>query len=553
VRGLFAALICASGIVAPVVIKAITYTHFVRPDGSATSTCTQTEPCSLARAAALAGGRDMPPGSVVLVQYGADGVYSQGALNFAGSGSAGNPIMFIGENGVRLTGTRFKPDPRAWTRVPGRKYTYQLDWDEQKNFTSSNPAQRPPVPNWRPIVVEDRRPPFTTPARRQFALEFPPRYSNRISVDQVEAQSCTHWNDIANNKVYVHTCDDGPPSDQNNLHLSSTGWGSIVISGDYLWFENIAMEHASSSGGGGLRVNQSADGTVLKRITARAVDVILRGTNTVAEDLDISHVILQGNHRNQCYDANPDFGVGECWNAAGEGKPLYVGVEGSSASAGQVVRRARVHRSWNGATVAGPNTIEDSTFWGFANHTFASGGHGGTVRRNVFLNGQDSFYNEGTDFDDLTVENNVFVDGVLFWVSRDGKGGTPPSGWRFRYNIASSIVYDDKTYPAVTSDCNLYIPLSADAGNLMRVVGTEGRAGASYQTLAHVQDATRLEGRSMTLPYTKWTDGTLFRRFRGEMFTDFDFQPAEGASLNVCGRRVGPYSVEAPGALRIFY
>ena len=551
-RRLVVVVACTCGIVGPFVVNAISYTHFVRPDGSATSACTQAEPCSLARAASLAGGGDMPPGSVVLVQYGRDGVYSQAALTFAGSGSPGNPIRFIGEDGVRLTGTRFKPAVNAWTRVPGTKYTYQLEWDEQRNFRSSNPAQRPPVPNWRPIVVEDRRPPFDTPARK-FTLDFPPRYSNRTSIEQVEAQSCTHWNDTVNKKVYVHMCDDGPPSDANNLYLSSIGWGSVVITGDYLWFENIALEHASSSGGGGLRVNQSATDTVLRKITARAVDVILRGTNTLAEDLDVSHVYLQGTHRTQCYDANPDFGVGECWNAGSEGKPLYVGLEGSSASFGQVVRRAHVHRSWNGVTVAGPNTIEDSTFWGFANHTFSSGGFGATIRRNVFMNGQDSFYIASTDFDDLTVEHNIFVNGTLFWVSNDGKGGTPPTGWRFRYNIVPSIVYEDKTFPAVTAECNLYIPRSADQTSLIRVVRTDGRAGVSYRTLAEVQATTRQEVGSIELPYTKWTDGTLFRRFRGEMFTDFDFRPAEGATLNVCGRRVGPFAVEAPGALRIFY
>ena len=47
----------------------------------------------------------MRPGSAVLVQFGSDGVYSQAALTFAGSGTAQEPIRFIGENGVRLTGT----------------------------------------------------------------------------------------------------------------------------------------------------------------------------------------------------------------------------------------------------------------------------------------------------------------------------------------------------------------------------------------------------------------------------------------------------------------
>ena len=157
-------------------MKAITYTHFVSPNGSATSLCTLQQPCSLTRAVTLAGSASMPPGSNVLVQFGADGIYSQPPLTFDGSGAAGRPIKFIGENGVRITGSRVKPAWSAWTLVPGRRYTYQIDWDEVAQFPAL-PVQRPPVANWRPIWVEDRKPPFTTPSSRRFDLWFPPLYS----------------------------------------------------------------------------------------------------------------------------------------------------------------------------------------------------------------------------------------------------------------------------------------------------------------------------------------------------------------------------------------
>ena len=306
------ALIGSLWLIAPILVKAVTYTHFVSPNGSATSQCTQQEPCSLTRAVALAGSASMPPGSTVLVQRGADGIYSQAALTFAGSGAAGNPIKFIGETGVRITGTRVKPDPASWTLVPGRQYTYQLDWDEAAQF-SALPAQRPPVANWRPIWVEDRRPPFTTPSSRRFDLWFPPLYSARTSINAVEAQAGTAWQDTANNKLYVHLFDDtAPPRDGTNLYLTSSGWGTLTINGDYIWLENLTIEHATPEG---LRVNTSAIGTVLKRITALATSVNLRGTNTLAEDLNVSHVIRQRTDPTECYDANPSFGVGECWNA----------------------------------------------------------------------------------------------------------------------------------------------------------------------------------------------------------------------------------------------
>jgi hypothetical protein len=534
------ALVGSLSLTAPVMVRALTYTHFVSPDGSPTSFCTQSEPCSLTRAVSLIGSRDMPPGSTVLVQYGTDGIYAQPALTFAGSGTAQSPIKFIGEDGVRLTGTRFKPEVSAWKLVPGRRYTYQLDWDEAVQGFANMPAHRPPVRNWRPIWVEDRLPPFTTPARR-FDMTFPPRYTARTSINAVEAQAGTAWTDTASNKIYVHLFDDtAPPSADSNLYITSGGWGTIAISGDYLWLENIAMEHASQ-GGNGLKVNLSANGTTLKKITARAAQVVLEGTNTLVEDLDVSHAIMQDTHPTQCYDANPDFGQGECWNAAGNGRALIIGREDSQASFGQVVRRAFVHRSWNGAALRGANTLEYSTLWGFPNHTLSASGSGTTIRHNIVLNGQDSLYMGSAELDNLTVEHNLFVNGVYITVSDHGKGGTPPRAWRFWYNVLPAVVYDQKTYDTVSSDCNAWIPSSPNPSHMMRVIGTDGGSGFQYDTLEQIQARTPLERRSVALPHTKWTDGTLFRRFDGQSAVDFDFSPASaGAALEACGRRIGP-------------
>ena len=544
------ALIGVLWLIAPAAVKAITYTHFVSPNGSATSLCTLQQPCSLTRAVTLAGSPSMPPGSNVLVQFGADGIYSQPPLTFDGSGAAGRPIKFIGENGVRITGSRVKPAWSAWTLVPGRRYTYQIDWDEVAQFPAL-PVQRPPVANWRPIWVEDRKPPFTTPSSRRFDLWFPPLYSARSSINEVEAQAGTAWHDTVNNKVYVHLFDDtAPPGAGTNLYLMGEGWGTLTINGDYLWLENLTIEHATPEG---LRVNTSANRTVLKRITALASIVNLRGINTLAEDLNVSHVIAQRTDPVECYDANPGFGVGECWNANAIGRALGIGIEASAASYGQIVRRAFVHRSWNGSGVHGPNTLEHSSFWGFPNHTVSGGGTGGVIRNNVFLNGQDSIYFERNAFDHLTVEHNVFVNGALFWVSNNGVGGTPPTSWSFRYNIAPAIAYDDKTYPAVTADCNMFIPTSAENTFLMKITGTDGRAGISYDTLAEIRANTDLEDRSVALPSTKWSDGTLFRRFVGQTSDDFDFSPASGGAFNMCATTVGPIPMASPLGLRILH
>jgi hypothetical protein len=487
----------------------------------------------------------MRPGSAVLVQFGSDGIYSQAALTFAGSGTAEEPIRFVGEDGVRLTGMRFKPEPSRWTRVEGRQFTYQLDWDEQTAFPVANAAQRPPVKTWQPIRVDDRLPPFTGSLGRPFSLEFPIRYTVRSSIDEVEAQHCTFWNDRSNNKIHVHMCHDGPPADADNLYLGSAGWGTVVINGDYLWLENLAIEQTQ---GTGLKVNPSANGTVLKRIAARASQVWLEGTNTLAEDLDVSHVISQG-RSTQCYDANPDFGVGECWNASAEGTALLIGRATTTTSFGQVVRRAKVHRSWNGGLVDGRQTLEESEFWGFPNHTLTATGTGGVIRHNVFLNGQDSIYLEGRPFDDLTVEHNVFVNGALFWASRDGRGGVAPSKWRFRYNIVKSLVYDDKTYPSATADCNLWMPSASSTTAMMKVIGTDGGSDVSYWTLDEIRSRTPLERNSIALPDSKWFDGTLFRRYTGQSATDFDFRLVDPNALVLCGQIVGPAATTGSRAI----
>ena len=78
-----------------------------------------------------------------------------------------------------------------------------------------------------------------------------------------------------------------------------------------------------------------------------------------------------------------------------------------------MVRRARVHRSWNGGRIDGRQTLTESQFWGFPNHTLEVSGTGGVISHNIFLNGQDSIFLKSRPFDDLTVEHNIFVNGGL--------------------------------------------------------------------------------------------------------------------------------------------
>ena len=203
----------------------MSFTHFVTPNGSPTSFCSANEPCSLARAVSLIGPVNMRPGSLVLVQHGADGVYSQAALTFNGSGTAAEPIRFIGENGVRLTGTRARVSASQWARVPDREFTYRVAWDDAASFAVANVTPASSRDDVAADQVDDRLPPFTQSLGRPFSLEFPILYVARSSIAEVEAQHCTFWNDRQNDVVYVHMCHDGAPADADNVYLGSSRLG----------------------------------------------------------------------------------------------------------------------------------------------------------------------------------------------------------------------------------------------------------------------------------------------------------------------------------------
>ena len=112
-------------------------------------------------------------------------------------------------------------------------------------------------------------------------------------------------------------------------------------------------------------------------------------------------------------------------------------------------------------------------------------------------------------------------------------------------------MYDDKTYATVTSDCNLFIR-SVSGNDLMVVTFPPGQKGLSFSTLAQIQANTTLDAHSVELPSTKWTDGTLFRRYSGQASVDFDFGPvSSAAALVACGTRIGPTTLPTPSEPRI--
>jgi hypothetical protein len=503
------------------------FTHYVAPDGSWSSACTESAPCSLWRAVQLANGGQIGVNPIV---RGAAGYYSQGRLTLSGHGAS-----FIFDQGATLTGTRVKPT--SWEPVEGFPHVFSASFSETPTspqpiaFAVGTVAQRSPS-TWRPIRVDDHGPP---PERlafgRPFDLREPVKFKAVSSLAQVEAQSGTWLQSFAADRVYVHTYHDGPPTDADDLWIAPSDWGALVITGDNNTIEGLTGRNTS---GTWLRVMTSASGTVLRRITAIDAQVWLEGVGTIAEDLDVSHAIKQGDPSHaECYDANPEFGVGECWNAHGEGRALLVGKEGTGYAYNQTIRRARVHRGWNGARVDGPNVLERAAFWGFPNHTLEPSGQGVVIRDSVFLNGQDSLFARGA-FGGWLVERNIFHNAVYVTASNNGVGGSSAGPWSLRGNVLQALTLDRHAFVALSSDCNVW--METPGGNLFRVIDTNGIRGFTLRSLGEIRAMTGFESGSRAFPSSAWTAGRFFARFEGQASEAFDF----GDPLKVCGQRAGP-------------
>lgn len=486
------------------------FTHFVTPDGSATSLCAEAEPCSLTRAIELLNYRGLAPGSIVRL---AAGNYAQPQLVLSGSGLPGAPIRFVGQNGARLVGVFEKPT--MWARTTGSSYTYQAPLSTRGVLTV---AQRDST-TWQPWLVDDRAPPYTTSRGRAFTLDAPPLYAWRSNVAQVDAQSCTWTSSAAQGLLYVHMCHDRAPAPADDLRTGPANWGSLIVEGDDLTLENLTIVYTT---GTAVRVTPNAERVRLSNIRAIAAQVWLEGVNTLAEDLDVSHVITQGPLGPWCaYDVNPGFGVGECFHERGSGRALLIGREGVNWAFNQTCRRCRASKSWNLARIDGPNVLEQSSFRDAPNHCLEASGTGVVIRDSAAWNCQDSLFIKDNPLAALTVERNVFNNGVYVTTSNDGRGGhAMPAPWVFRYNLIKSLVVDRWTFGAQRSTCNVY----AGAGDAFKIIDTNGVRGATYATLAAVQQLGQ-EGGSTPAPVSSWI-----------------VQPTIGF-LNppdVCGQRVGP-------------
>jgi len=525
-------------------------THWVTPDGSTTSACTATAPCTLARAFALAG-VSIAAGSWVNV---APGVYTQPAITVVKGGMAGFPIRFIGagtsyETGTRLTGTRTPLPAAVWTLCAGSVYTYCTPFDEATSYTVSLVAQRPPVTSWVPIVVDDRQASSGwMPSGRQFTIDEPVRYTSRYSTAAVEAQHCTYWHDTVNNLLRVHPCREQAPSDADNFYAGPSKWGTVTFSSnaDYLSFEGVTIEHTS---GPGLVLNPGAQGIELDNIKMLSSQLWARGTGTVGTDLLLKQEMAQGVPGVQCYSAQYG-GIGlasrSCWNAFGTGYALVIGAENTTTPYNQTFDRVQVERGWNALTISGPNTLNHATVWGFANHAAVSSGARVTVRNSVFLNAQDTWFLADEDWSGHVYEHNLFYGGALFWCGREGSANGAicpalPTGWTFRHNLVASMVTDIMTEPTTLRDCNAWMGRSFTQ-DLLRISQPDGQTTIDYRTVAAIKFNTASDDNSIGLPSAGWYDGSIFQTFRSQETypVDLTLTPEGPGLLTACDVVAGP-------------
>jgi hypothetical protein len=481
-------------------------THVVTPDGSQMSTCTPDEPCSLPRAVALASA-NLLIGADVEVR---EGWYNQPRLTLSGRGTT-----FRFSPGATMTGGVIKP--ATWTPVDGYPRTYATDVP----FVVGLVAQRQPS-TWRPIRVEDRLPPFEVSLGRWFDLDQPVKFKPAASIALVDAQSGTYHHESG--RLYVHAYHDGPIIDADDLYIGPSHHGSLLVTGSGHTLEGLTIRQTT---GTGLWVQTSARDIDVRNLRAVNSQVWIEGGNTLLEGADISHVIAQGVPTgSQCYDANPSFGVGECWNAGGSGNALLIGRAGRPQTLAQIVRDVKVHRSWNGVRIDGQNTVERLRVWGMPNHALEASGRGVVLRRAEVLNAQDSLYTSREDVGDWTIEGNIFVNAVFITSSNV----TPAGPIVFRRNIVPVLTVDRSVERALQSECNVWME---DGSALFRILAG-AVPGVTYTTLSQLQQATPHDQMSRARRQSLATGGP-FDHYTTQADEANDF----GDPLEVCGERAG--------------
>ena len=559
---------------AQVVQDTTVYTHYVSSNGSSVTDCSSAAaPCTLARAMAV-----VPCGSIVNV---ADGRYSQAAITYTRICAAGTYVKFKGQGAAKITGVRQQLDVEACSLLSGTLYTYECVWDESVDYGTGAFTPRTVTPYnptaWVPIHVDERAPPYDTPSDNQFYITKPLPYSAMPSLSWIETNHhsilvcpTTSAACPTADRIYLHTTDDGPPSAADDLWVTASGWGRIIVQGDGLWLENLDFYASGSAQIGAIRVEGTADHTEIHNSRLVAVQFWSEGTNTLVEDTSVSHVISQG-AQNPCnaYNTNPSLTqAGSCWFEAGSGQAFFM-----EHGYNQIARRVRLTQNWNTGGIShscgidlncldtddtdNPNILEQSVIWGTPNHGLGGHGYNFIIQDNVMMNVQDILYYERNNFGSIIVRRNTFKNSHFYYVGNNtlcnagGYSGHPTldcaGGTNIQYtnNIAVGAGWDAKTWELNAEDtlnCNLYI----DDGDLIRVHQLNGTIPSrtlaldGNLSLAELQaganvltgfDSPPQDSDSQQIDLDKWTDGTEFTDFDEALDPSFNLDPIGGSTI----------------------
>jgi hypothetical protein len=274
------------------VVSGRAFTDFyVTATGNSAGDCSVGDPCTLTRAVARCTAGAITGGDTVHIAAGRYTTASRLTISCSGS-VGGNYVKWIADDNAQFVPGVIDADTLTWSQTAGRTYTYQATWDEVAAGISLNAMVQEPGHDGPQIVLDDGNVGLDN---KDFTLTGPPRYRSLASVESVELQSCSFYNDTVNNLIYIHMCDGTAPDSAANLWLQTSSSGAIEVTGDYLWFENW---HTYSLGGSqvGFSVTTASNGGYMTGMDLFDTQLRLQGTNWTVTQSDFHERIAQGVH-----------------------------------------------------------------------------------------------------------------------------------------------------------------------------------------------------------------------------------------------------------------
>jgi hypothetical protein len=272
------------------VVSGRAFTDFyVTATGNSAGDCSVGDPCTLTRAVARCTAGAITGGDTVHIAAGRYTTASRLTISCSGS-VGGNYVKWIADDNAQFVPGVVDADTLTWSQTAGRTYTYQATWDEVAAGISLNAMVHEPGHDMPAIEVDEGALGLDS---KDYTITAPPRYRAYTSVESVELQSCSFYNDTANNLIYIHLCDGTAPDSAANLWLQTSSSGTFEVTGDYLWFENW---HAYSLGGSqvGFSITTASNGGYMTGMDFHDTQLRAQGTNWTITQSDFYERTVQG-------------------------------------------------------------------------------------------------------------------------------------------------------------------------------------------------------------------------------------------------------------------